>query len=237
MFRFSKLGLLLMVVLLVGCVPTFITGSGEVVTREESITGFSKVDVSHGFRVDISQGETFSVIIRIDDNLARYLEVVKRGSTLNIGLQPNRSYTFTNATLQAEVTMPDLTGLDMSGGSRVTLINLSIQSLNADLSGGSRLQGDIETGNTTFDTSGGSNVTLSGSGQDLTVDASGGSQVNLDGFSVVDANIEASGGARVTVNPSGTLDADASGGARIIYLGNPTMGDIDSSGGASINRK
>ena len=98
-------------------------------------------------------------------------------------------------------------------------------------------RGDIETGDANFDTSGGSNVTLGGSGQDLTVDASGGSQVNLDDFSVVGANIEASGGARVTVNPSGTLDADASGGARIIYLGNPTMGEIDSSGGASINRK
>jgi len=33
--------------------------------------------------VDISQGETFSAVIRVDDNLVDHLLVVNQGSTVN----------------------------------------------------------------------------------------------------------------------------------------------------------
>jgi len=55
----------LLVPLLAGCGPVSITGSGNVVTQEEAITGFDKVDISQGFTVDISQG--FTVDISQDD--------------------------------------------------------------------------------------------------------------------------------------------------------------------------
>jgi len=71
--KLSTLGLgLVLVALLAGCTlaeeisskVTSITGSGNVVTQEENITGFDKVDVSQAFKVDISPGDTFSVVIR-----------------------------------------------------------------------------------------------------------------------------------------------------------------------------
>ena len=55
--------------------------------------------------------------------------------------------------------------------------------------------------------------------------------------SVVDANVEMSGGGRATVNPSGRLDVNASGGSHVYYVGNPTLGDIDTSGGSSVERE
>jgi hypothetical protein len=51
---------------------------------------------------------------------------------------------------------------------------------------------------------------------------------------VVNADIDASGGSQVTVNVSGTLNVDASGGSQISYSGNPTLGTIDTSGGAQV---
>ena len=145
--------------------PSFLSGgssmrgSGNVITQEEAITGYDRLDISHGFQVDIHQGETFSVIIRADDNLVDQVQVVKEGSTLKIGLEPGRSYNITEATLEADVTMPVLTG--------------------ADLSSGSHLRGEVEAGDITFKLSGGSHVTLSGSAADLTVDAGGGSHAKL----------------------------------------------------------
>jgi len=229
--------LLFLVPVLAGCAVS-ITGSGNVVTQEFALAGFDKVDVSHGFKVDIGQGDTFSVVIRIDDNLVQHLEVVKQGSTLKIGLKPLRSYTIRNATLEAQVTMPELTELDLSGGSHGSISGFkSTKALDVDLSGGSHFRGDIEAGDASFDVSGGSHVTLSGSAQDLTIDASGGSHVNLADFAVTDADVEASGGSEATVNPSSRLDADASGGSRVYYLGSPTLGQIDTSGGGSVERK
>ena len=218
MFRLRTLSVLLAVTaLLAGCGLSSLTGSGNVVTQEEAITGFDRLRISHGFQVDVSQGDTFRVVVRADDNLVEHAQVVKEGSTLKIGLKPGRSYALIDSTLEAEVTMPEFSA--------------------ADLSGGSHLRGEINAGNVTFDLSGGSHVTLSGSGGNLTVNAGGGSHAKLADLQVVNANVNASGGSHVTVNPSGTLDARASGGSQVRYVGSPALGTMDSSGGSSIKQQ
>jgi len=217
MKRTMTVALVVMVALLAGCALIPISGSGNVVTREETFTGFDQLDISHGFTVDVRQAEDFSVVIRVDDNVEKYLEVAKKGSTLQIGLKPNVNVT--SRTLQAEVTMPELAGLELSGGCDGTVTGFeSTKALDLDLSGGS-------------------DATLTGSAGDVTIDISGGSEADLSGFSVVDANVEASGGSEVTVNASGRLDADASGGSEVYYIGSPTLGTIDESGGSSVRRK
>ena len=232
---------LLAVPLLAGCTllqELSITGSGNVVTQEFALTGFDKVDVSNAFTVEISQGDTFSVVVRVDDNIVEHLQVVKQGSTLKIGLKPGRSYTMLRATMQATVTMPELTGLDLSGASHVTITGFkSTKALDVDSSGASHLRGDIEAGNVSFDVSGASHVTLSGSAEDVAIDASGASHVDLAGFPVNDANVKASGASHVTVKPSGRLDVEASGASDVYYLGSPALGKVDTSGASSVERK
>lgn len=228
----------LVVILLIGCAQVIITGSGNVITQEEAITGFDKVDIRQSFSVDISQGEEFSVVVRVDDNLVEYLGVEKQGSTLKIGLDPTRSFTITNGTLEAEVTMPELVGLDLSGSSDARVSGFeSTQSLKVDLSGSSDVRGDIRAGDSSFDLSGSSSITLSGSAGNVTVDASGSSDVDLTDFPAVDGTVSASGASTVTVNLSGRLDADASGSSDIYYLGDPQMGRMDTSGSSSIQSR
>ena len=229
--------LFLAVILLAACGLRTIAGSGNVVTREEAITGFDTVEISYSFETSISQGDTFRVIIRADDNLVEYLQVVKVGSTLQIGLVPNPP-TIRSATMQAEVTMPELSGLDVSGAGDVTITGFkSVQALIVDTSGSSHLQGDIQAGNVTFNLDGSSEVILTGSAQNVKIKASGSSEADLSAFSVVDADVEAGGKSQVTVNPSGRLDVDASNGANVTYLGNPTLGKMESSGSSSIEQK
>jgi len=224
--------------MLVGCTLIPITGSGDVVTLEEPITGFDKVDISYSFEVNLNQGESFSVVIRADDNLVEHLQVVKQGSTLKIGLKPN-SPDLQGATLQAEITMPELTGLDMSGSSHVTITGFkSVQTLVVDASGASHLQGDIEADTISFNLGGSSEVILTGSAQNLIMEeASGSSVVDLTDFPVVDASLKAGGKSHVIVNVSGRLDVDASSSANVYYLGDPTLGTIDTSGSATVERK
>jgi len=224
---------LLLVPLLAGCALI----GGNVVTREEAFTGFDKVDVSHAFQVDVSQGDTFSVVIRIDDNLVQYLDVVKEGNTLKIGLKPGWE-TIRPRTEQAKITMPELTGLILSGASRGTITGFkSAEGLSLNVSGASSLQGDIEAGDASFSASGSSKVTLNGSAQDVMIDASGSSEFNLADLRVNNANVKASGASDVTVKPSGTLDANASGASHVYYLGSPTLGKVDTSGDSSVRPK
>ena len=59
--------LFIAVVLLIGCTQAPSSGSGNVVSQEEAITDFNSVDVSGLFSVDITQGESYSVVIRVDE--------------------------------------------------------------------------------------------------------------------------------------------------------------------------
>jgi len=238
MYKIRTLIPLLATILLIGCAQVTITGSGEVVTQEEAISEFDKVDISQSFNVEIKQGESFSVLIRVDDNLVEHLNVVKQGSTLRIGLDPNRSYTIRNATMEAEVTMPELLGLDLSGNSDANVSGFeSTKSLVVDLSGNSGLLGDIQAGDARFDVSGNSSVTVTGSAGSVSVDASGSSEVDLTDFPASDGTVNASGASTVIVNLSGRLDADASGSSDVYYLGEPTLGQMDTSGSSSIKPK
>ncbi len=193
-----------------------VTGSGTPVTETPSITGFTSVSAAMGFRVEITEASTYSVRVTVDDNVVDKLRVTKTGDTLSIALDPG-IYTFTS--LRAVVSMPDIEGLELSGGSRGSISGfVGLASLDLELSGGSHV--DVE-----------------GSASDLTVDASGGSILDLSGFPVNDAEITFSGGSSGTISLDGTLDADVSGGSRLWYIGSPTLGNIDTSGGATVQKK
>ena len=236
MKRTITLILVFMVVLLASCTSF---GLGKVVTREEAFTSFDRVEIGNAFKVDITQGATYSVVVRFDSSFEQRLEVVKDGNTLKIGLKDEGDGIRIQAgTKEVEITMPELTGLDLSGASQGTISGFkSTKALDVGLHGSSSLQGDVEAGETRFDAQGGSEATVSGSGQNLTVAAEGDSTVDLTKFSVVDANIEARGKSQVTVNVSGRLDADASGSSHVYYLGDPTLGEIDTSSESSVEPK
>lgn len=169
---------LLLVPLLAGCGPVSITGSGNVVTQEEAITGFDKVDISQGFTVDISQGDTFSVVIRIDDNVQEYLEVAKRETTLHIGLKPN--HTARNATLQAEVTMPQLIRLSVRDGSHATVSGSGSEVTVEAFEGSGADLSAFTVENARVDARVGSQVTVNVSGR-LSANAKGYSRVHYLG--------------------------------------------------------
>jgi len=61
--------------------------------------------------------------------------------------------------------------------------------------------------------------------------------LDLTDFPVHNADVELSGGSVATINSDGELDANLGGGSILFYIGEPTLGDIDSSGGSVIRKK
>ena len=227
--------MLLVVLLVPGCFG-IITGSGNLETQEFDYSDFTKVEAHNGFQLELTESSTFSIEITVDDNVKEDLEVSKSGDTLRIRLKGNRIYS--SVTLEAKITMPNLYRLDLSGGSQAGITGFSSShDLSLNLSGGSGVAGDITAGDADFDLSGGSHVNLEGTADDLDVNGSGGSQLQLENFPVDNADINLSGGGSATVNVDGTLDVNLSGGSHVTYIGNPTLGDIDLSGGSTIGEK
>jgi len=174
--------------------------------------------------------------VTADDNIMEYVQVSQDGQTLKIGL---RTGTWLGpVTLRASVTMPQLSDLDVSGASRGTVSGFSsTEDLAITVSGASRVTGDIVAGNVEFDIGGASTIQLEGYANDMIADVSGASSLKLDDFTINNADVDFSGASSGTINLNGRLDADLSGASKLWYIGEPTMGTIDTSGVSSISQK
>jgi hypothetical protein len=244
--------------LLAGCVGGRIAGSGNLVTQEFEFSNFTCVEVGSAFEVEVVPADSYRVSVTADDNLFDYIQVSKEGETLKIGLKllPLRPL-FT--TLRAEITMPRIYDLGLSGATRgsvsgfssaenlyvelsgassLDMVEMSAGHVEFELSGASRATGDMTaSGDAWLNLSGASSAELQGSAGDMVIDASGASRVGLDNFPVASANVKLSGASGATVNLDGRLDADLSGASRLSYMGEPTMGNIDMSGGSTMSKK
>ena len=194
-----------------------IAGSGQVVTQNQQFSDFTSVRVSNGFAFVITHSNSFSVKTITDDNLQNYIRVSKSGNTLSVGLKPG--YSVTTSILRVEISMPILSRLELSGGTN------------------GNATGFVSTNNFAIDASGGSVVQIQGQANDLTINASGGSQLTLSDFAVKNANVNLSGGTQTEIKPTGRIDATLSGGSHLFYSGNPTLGNINVSGGSTVEKR
>jgi hypothetical protein len=212
-----------------------IGGSGNLITRTYDESGFTGVTTGYGAIVDITAGDSYAVTVEMDDNLEPYLQVSNTDGMLSILLDSTQKDYF-NPTLNVAITMPELKSINLSGGSLGTITGFgSEQPFDVELSGGSQLRGDIESGNADVAVSGGSKIDLTGMAGNLNLNASGGSFAFLSGFAVQDVTLDVSGGGEVEIYPSGTIRGQASGGTRVHYNGNPTSVEVDTSGGAEVS--
>ena len=209
---------------------------GQVITQEMEYSDFTIVDVSSAFQVEISQSTTYSVIIKASETILDKIDVTQEGSTLIIRAEPNIPIT---AVYRAEITMPNLTELVLSGASKATVQGFSSsEAFTINLSAASRL--DIQNtnaGNVEIELSGASTLIAEGSGKDLVSVVEGASRLDLTNFQVNNSNMDVSGASQATINLDGRLDAVVSGASTLYYIGEPTMGNIETSGNSAINKK
>lgn len=208
-------------------------------TQEFYFSDFTCVDVRGAFEVEIVRSDSYGVIVDASPSALKHVEVSKRGETLTLG-QKWRIFGWRPRVIRpkARISLPLLKGLSLHGATKGTISGFSSsEHFKLNLSGASRVTGKIEGGDADFDISGASSVQLTGSAKDVVIEAAGASRVNLGEFPVQNAKLEFSGASSGTVNIDGRLDANLSGASRLSYIGEPTMGDIKTSGASTLSKK
>lgn len=239
-----------------GCADAPVIGSGDLVTETYEFKDFTRIEVSHSFEIEISRGDEFKVEVTVDDNLVDRLRVDQSGDTLRIGMEAGIS--FGTATRRAVVVLPTVEGLNLSGASKAALINfqgqqdlditisgasnLAMNDIRAgdtdlNVSGASKVSGDLISADVRMEVSGASQVQFQGSGTDADLEATGASKLMLRGFPVETADVVLSGASTGTVNVSRTLDADLSGASSLTYTGGASVRNVSTSGASQINRQ
>lgn len=174
-----------------------VRGSGEVVTVQSSVLSgqpFSKLEVASSFYVNIKQGESYSVDIKVDKNIEPYLVTERKGDSLYIGLLPVRLIGV--MTIRAEVTVPSLNELRLSGRTSGILDGFKVDGeMEIKLSGASKLSwknGQVN-GALLIKMSGASNANIDAKATSAQVDLSGGSKLLGALFVDGDADFNLSG--------------------------------------------
>lgn len=202
-------------------------------TRKYDFKDFSKVEVSHGMHVKITQSDNYSIEVKASERDFKHLEVDKDGQTLEFTM--DHFYNHRQDDIYINITMPKLAALNLSGGSMGQIaMSSGSDNFSSHLSGGSKLKGKIDCGRISIGLSGGSWVGLTGTGGNMKIDGSGGSIFKLKDLAVKNVDAELSGGSQAEINMNGKLNTDQSGGSKITYYGNAVMGDTDFSGGSSV---
>jgi len=238
-----------------GCQST-VTGSGELATWNMAFTDFNRLEISSAFDVAVSRADAYSVSITIDEMLYSYLDVDQRGDTLRIGLKP--SYAYIHTTQRAVVNLPDLSRLELSDASNMTVSGFSLShaldcelhdasrlelehiiagNCNFTLSDASRVTGSIEMDDGEFRLNDSSDIELEGSADNIKIDGASSSDFLLEDFAVLTADVELSASSHAVVNVSSRMDVNLSAASELEYIGSPLLGNLDMSSDSELNQR
>lgn len=113
--------------------------SGSRVERSFEVGSFSRIEVKGGWEVDVRAGNPAAVSVTADEALMDELTVEASGGTLTLG---SESWNFgRDARLSAEITVPSLDAVSVSGGVDGTISGFSGSSLALDISGAADIDG------------------------------------------------------------------------------------------------
>jgi hypothetical protein len=207
-----------------GLAPRSVRGSGNVVTEDRNVSGFTGIDLASIGNAVIEIGQDEGLSIQAEDNLMQYIQTEVRGNTLeirnqnNLNFQPREQiiYTITVANLEeltisglGSVDAPDLQAdnfqINISGGGDVEISSLEASTLDVDISGLGNLF--IRSGQVNQQ-----DVHISGSGDFRALD-----------MQSQRARVQISGLGSSSLWVTTDLEVNISGGGSVRYKGNPTV--------------
>jgi hypothetical protein len=211
-----------------------VKGTGNVRTETRKMTGFTKIDISGGYKVTLKQDSSESISITTDDNLFKYIQTNIEGSTLK--LRSRRNICSSGETIVI-IGVKNLDKISASGAVEVRSDGrLTVQDLNFDLSGSTKIDMELYAGRVRTDASGSTEVYLKGQAASHEVDLSGSGKVEALDFVVGKYKIGTSGASECKINVLNELDVHTSGASDIQYRGNPTKVNNDQSGASSVKK-
>ena len=206
-------------------------------SRSFSVSGFSKLEMGSAFKVDVKQGNKYSVTTTGRSEDLKDLEANVSGGTLKLGYK-DKNWGKNRKTVIVSITMPALQGVDFSGASKVNVERFSgVKTMDIEVSGASQVTMDLAATRVSMDLSGASQLLLTGQCDVLNGEVSGASSFKGKDFPAKEVNIDASGASSASVAASNSIHAEASGASSIRYSGSAQNIHSSSSGASSVKRQ
>ncbi len=210
--------------------------------ENRKISNFSELSVSGPFDVEIVQGNTESLDIQANSELLERIVTEVSGQKLKIYLKnQNGNWNWKNKwdNPKVYVSFKNLVAISASASADVVCerkFKADDLKLNASSAGDIKLH-ELTAKYVNCDTSSGADIVMAGSAEKLVANASSGADLKADKFVVQICRADASSGADIAIDVRADLEANASSGADIRYMGNPQKVRVNSSSGGSVRKK
>lgn len=185
-------------------------------TQTFNLTGFARVSASAGTDVKVTVGGDYSVVAESTAKGLEKLRVDLVGDELQIGRKHRTMSWGRSDRVTVKVTMPALSGLDVSSGASL------------DATG-------VDAGSFAIDASSGGSLDVAGRCDTLTVDVSSGGNIDAKGLLCRTAIADASSGGNADIYASEGITGDASSGGNVDVHGHPKNVSKDTSSGGSVS--
>jgi len=197
-------------------------GNGNVITEGRNISeSFTAVKASEGLDVYVTQGNNADITVEADENIIDLIRTDIKDGVLRIHTEKRIGRAKAK---KVHVTLPNITELDASSGADLESNGvITSDRLILDSSSGADIKVNVKAGELECDASSGADIRVAGTADMLIADASSGSDIKARDLEVKKCIAEASSGADITVNVSEQINAKATSGGDVKYIGNPTV--------------
>lgn len=233
--QITKIIITIILVLLAVSCQNFegISGNGNVILENRTVTNFDKIEAKTGLEVILEQGSSTIVKVEADQNLLPHIFTEVKDGTLIVRTDKN---IIDASSRKIYVQSPHFTSIQVSSGASVSAVaKISESNLNLDTSSGSNLNLAVTVDNLTCSSSSGSEMDIKGTARNVNADTSSGSSMDIDELRAINGVASASSGSSIEINVTESLKADASSGASIDCASKPKTLTVDESSGGSVS--
>ena len=226
----------LLIVTTTSCFMDGVKGDRNVVTERRNITSdFVKIDANQGMEVYLTMGDKVSLSVEADENLHDIIITEVNDGILHIHTQKN---IWSSKSRKVYVTALSINEISVSSGAEVISENtINSDDLKIRATSGSDVRLQLNVENLNCNTTSGANARLVGKASSFTAESTSGSDIKAQELETETCNVKVTSGADVYINVTESLDANATSGGDIKYIGNPKKVQKNASSSGSIHNK
>ncbi len=211
-----------------------IKGDGNIIREQRDVSSFKSFKITGKLNVYYTQNSEKMIIVEADSNLLEHInteiedEVLKISHNRNVRTRDVKIY----------VSNEYFENIELNAGSRfITDQPVELDNIGLIARAGSHLNIEGEFGELKLNLIAGSDASLKGKCRDFSVTAKAGSRLKAKDLIADNVDLNGSSGSNLEVHAVKRLSVNGSSGTNIYYHGEPNLESINTSSGATLNKR
>lgn len=205
--------------------------------RSYEIDDFDEIDINTAFRINIKQGDEYSIFIAGEKNNVNNVIIEKSGNVLSMDFKDNSTkHNDEQKEIKVFIIMPFISSVQFGSTCKVNIFGFKQDYMDINLSGAAFANLDVEINSLNADITGAAKLQIKGSGRKFKANVSGASTLNAYDFEVYETEIETHSASTARVYAKDQLFIITHGASTVTYKGNADV-EIEKSGISSVNKE